>query len=235
MALKVYGNVLTQDNYPEIMRCLDSIAGVCDEIIVVDGFSTDGTWEWLNDMKDIYHLRLYQRKFDDHQHQRNFCLSATPEGWVVTLDSDETLDGRHLRIILQEVGETLGEEIPTIPTPSFTLINDTKHYAKDMLYSRSGYIFYNDGNLTWGVHPVHSQITRPLVERPTYLQFTPDDPIIVKHWAYLLPKRWDRRVKRMTTGKGKDHTTATVGDGDFTSWVKNKDKHDVQPLPMEFQ
>lgn len=57
-----------------------------DEIIAVDSFSDDGTYETLQADK---RLRVIQHPFKDYTSQRNYCLSQATHDWVLFIDADE--------------------------------------------------------------------------------------------------------------------------------------------------
>ena len=59
-----------------------------DEIIVVDSFSNDGTFEKLQDYE---HVTVYQHRFKNFPNQKNFALSKASHEWVLFLDADERL------------------------------------------------------------------------------------------------------------------------------------------------
>jgi len=56
-----------------------------DEILVVDGGSTDGT----QDIAGVAGARVVERPFDDFARQRTFALSQAHGDWVLFVDADE--------------------------------------------------------------------------------------------------------------------------------------------------
>ncbi len=88
--LAVSGIVITKNEEKMIERCLSSMAW-CDEIIVVDAFSTDQTPEicraegkpWSGKVK------FFQREWRGFSEQRNFSLAQAKHDWVFLLDADE--------------------------------------------------------------------------------------------------------------------------------------------------
>lgn len=59
-----------------------------DEIIVVDSFSTDNTFDLL---KQIPKVKAIQKKFISFPDQRNFAISQATHDWVLFLDADERI------------------------------------------------------------------------------------------------------------------------------------------------
>jgi len=88
--------ILTYNEEVNIGRCLDSVSW-CDDVVVLDSFSTDST-EDIAKSKDA---RFYQRKFDDYASQRNHGLQEIEYKypWVLMLDADEVVPERLYREI----------------------------------------------------------------------------------------------------------------------------------------
>ena len=73
-----------QENLPRVLRSVQSIA---DEIIVVDGGSTDRTAELARDGG----ARVFFRAFTNHADQKNYAASLAANEWIFLLDADEEL------------------------------------------------------------------------------------------------------------------------------------------------
>jgi glycosyltransferase involved in cell wall biosynthesis len=67
-------------------QCLRS-ATICDELIVVDSFSSDRTVEIARGLG----ARVYQREFAGYIAQKQFALEQATAPWVLSLDADEQL------------------------------------------------------------------------------------------------------------------------------------------------
>ena len=70
-----------------IVRCLDALS-FCDEIVVVDSGSTDGTRQLVQSHR---RTRLLTRPFDTFINQKNFALDACRNDWVLSVDADEVI------------------------------------------------------------------------------------------------------------------------------------------------
>ncbi len=71
-----------------LARCLDSIADLMDEIIIVDTCSTDNTKE----IAAQYTSRIYDFKWtSDFSAARNFSFSKATMEYIYTADADEIL------------------------------------------------------------------------------------------------------------------------------------------------
>lgn len=71
-----------------IGRCLDSLRGVADDIVVVDSFSTDRTEEICRS----HGARFVQHAFEGHIQQKNWAITQAKFPHVLSLDADEALD-----------------------------------------------------------------------------------------------------------------------------------------------
>lgn len=73
-----------------LARCLNALAW-CDEIIVVDGKSTDKTKAIALNPTAVWAPRLkwFERDWDGFKNQRNFALDQTHHDWVLCVDADE--------------------------------------------------------------------------------------------------------------------------------------------------
>jgi glycosyltransferase involved in cell wall biosynthesis len=78
--------ILARNEEVNLPRCLEAVAW-CDDVVVVDDFSTDQTTE----IAATHGARVVQRRFDTFAGQRNFALDvvAFRYGWVFHLDADE--------------------------------------------------------------------------------------------------------------------------------------------------
>jgi len=88
--------IMAQNAERYLHRCLASCAWA-DEIVLVDGGSTDGTV----DVACEYNAQVYSRPFDYFAHQRNYTLARANCTWTLSLDSDEQVSPELAREIQQ--------------------------------------------------------------------------------------------------------------------------------------
>lgn len=100
----VSATIIAQNEASNIERCLNSLIGVADEIIVVDSFSTDATV----DICRRYGCKVSQRAFTGYGSQRQFAVSLAHGSYVLSIDADEVLSDelRHNIMVLKEQGFT---------------------------------------------------------------------------------------------------------------------------------
>ncbi len=80
--------ILTLNEEINLSACLKSV-NFCDDIVVLDSFSSDKTLEIARDAG----ARVVQRRFDNYAAQRNSALKEIPykHPWVFMIDADERL------------------------------------------------------------------------------------------------------------------------------------------------
>ncbi len=92
--MKLTGVVLTKNNQKEIKRCLLSLK-FCEEIIIIDDYSTDGTLDEIQKLKqqflDKCKIQIFQRRLNNFSEQRNFGMEKASGEWILFVDSDETV------------------------------------------------------------------------------------------------------------------------------------------------
>ncbi|MBK9334321.1 MAG: glycosyltransferase family 2 protein [Ignavibacteria bacterium] len=81
---KVSGLIICGNEEKNIEECIRSILW-CDEIVVVDSFSSDGTLEILKK----YPLSIFQNEWNGFSKQREFAIGKAEHDWVLSLDADE--------------------------------------------------------------------------------------------------------------------------------------------------
>ena len=83
--------ILTKDEEKHIARCINSLQGICDDIMVVDSFSKDKTIDIARSLG----ARVYQHPWKNYATQFNYgvyeCDIKTE--WIWRIDADEYLDG----------------------------------------------------------------------------------------------------------------------------------------------
>lgn len=90
--------MIVKDEEKILGRCLDSVADLVDEIIIVDTGSKDGT----KSIAAKYTERVYDFEWiDDFSAARNFAFSKATKEYIYSADADEVLDQENRRRFLQ--------------------------------------------------------------------------------------------------------------------------------------
>ena len=90
--------MITHNEAINIRRTLSQLSW-CDEIIVVDSFSSDGTDRIAKDMN----CRVIRRVFESYGEQKSFAIALSRNDWVICLDADEYLTSELVEEIKQEM------------------------------------------------------------------------------------------------------------------------------------
>jgi (heptosyl)LPS beta-1,4-glucosyltransferase len=106
MDIKISFITFTRNSGRRLELLLENVKDVVDEIIVVDGFSSDDTVE----IARSYDAKVFQRKPWGHvEPDRMFALSKASYDWILYLDDDELL-GRKLKNDIRELVARAGGE-----------------------------------------------------------------------------------------------------------------------------
>jgi len=99
---KITALVITYNEIGYIENCLKSIA-FADQIIVVDSYSTDGTYEYLLKQPNV---RTIQHPFKNYTAQKAFTMAQASNDWVLFIDADEVITPE----LQSEIIETLASK-----------------------------------------------------------------------------------------------------------------------------
>jgi glycosyltransferase involved in cell wall biosynthesis len=80
---KISVALITKNEAETVGRCLKSLEWA-DEIVVLDGYSTDKTVEICREYTD----KIFQKKFESFPAEREYILKKTSNKWVLSVDSD---------------------------------------------------------------------------------------------------------------------------------------------------
>ena len=134
-----------------LARCLDSIADLMDEIIIVDTGSTDNTKE----IAAQYTSRIYDFKWtSDFSAARNFSFSKATMEYIYTADADEILDDANRERFLRLKDALLPEieivQMKYVTQGTFdTVLNAKKEYRPKL--------FRRLRTFTW-IDPIHETV-----------------------------------------------------------------------------
>lgn len=90
--------IITLNEEKNIARCLESVVGIADEIVIVDSWSTDRTKE----IAEAFGVRFLTNKFDGYVNQKNFADAQSKYDHILSLDADEVLSDELRASIKQE-------------------------------------------------------------------------------------------------------------------------------------
>lgn len=88
--IKISAVITTFNEEKNIGRCLQSLQGIADEVIVVDSFSTDRTEEICRQ----YAVNFFRKKWQDYSRAKNHGNAMAKYDFILSLDADEELSER---------------------------------------------------------------------------------------------------------------------------------------------
>ena len=134
-----------------LARCLDSIADLMDEIIIVDTGSTDRTKEIAGKYTD----RLYDFAWiDDFSAARNFAFRKATKEYIYTADADEVLDEENHKKFA-DLKQVLLPEIEMVQMKYGNQLSHGTAYNFDEEYRPK--LFKRLREWVW-IEPVHEQV-----------------------------------------------------------------------------
>jgi glycosyltransferase involved in cell wall biosynthesis len=83
--MKISAFIITLNEEENLARCLESLRGWTDEIVVVDSHSSDATRE----IAAKFGARVFERDWPGFVEQKNFALEQCTNDWVFSIDADE--------------------------------------------------------------------------------------------------------------------------------------------------
>lgn len=86
--MKITATIITFNEERNIERCIRSVEGVADEIIVLDSLSTDRTEEICKSLN----VRFESRAWEGYSESKNYLNSLVTSDYILSLDADEALD-----------------------------------------------------------------------------------------------------------------------------------------------
>lgn len=197
-----------------LKRCLDSLKGIWDELIIVDTGSTDKTKEIAKEYTD----KVYDYEWnDDFSKARNFAISFATKDYIYLPDADEVIDEKNQKRFLL-LKENLMPEIEVVQfryvnqLQKGTVYNFDKEY-RPKLYKRLREITFID--------PVHEMVRFDpvvfdsdvdIIHKPEAVHSARDIRIFEKVTKEngILSKRLTKMYARelMVSGKEKDFSNA---------------------------
>jgi len=96
--IKVSAVIITYNESRNIRRTL-SMLHWCDEIIIVDSYSTDDTLDICSE----FGCRIFFKTFEGYGAQKKFAVSRARNDWILCIDADEVLS----EDLCREIQETM--------------------------------------------------------------------------------------------------------------------------------
>jgi glycosyltransferase involved in cell wall biosynthesis len=151
--------IITLNEERNIARCIQSVNGLADEIIVLDAFSTDRTPCICTELG----VQFHQRTWEGYAATKNYLNSLTTADYILSLDADEALSA------------SLYQELRAQKAKGFSgtySVNRLTNYMGKWIYHSGWFpdikprLFPKEGSY-WSGEYVHEVLIHP--ESPTQL------------------------------------------------------------------
>lgn len=189
---KISAVINTLNEAKKIGRCLASLKGFANEIIVVDMMSSDSTRE----IAKKYGARVFKHKRVGYvEPARNFAISKAKYEWIIILDADEEITEGLKSYLKKEIKDTKYDYF-RLPRKNIIFSKWMKHSGWWPDYNIR---FFRKSNVSWG-NEIHSI---PLtVGQGTDLLATED--FAIRHRHYSSVEEYITRMNKYTTIQAKE-------------------------------
>lgn len=147
---KISACIISFNEEKKIEDCLKSLAGIADEIIVVDSNSTDNTVAIAQKYTD----RIILQDFLGFIEQKNFAVQQAENDWVLSLDCDERLSPELQEAITGIKGTIEQADAYRMPRKTFYIYRWLNHCWYPDLKIR----LFNKNTAYWGGTNPHDHI-----------------------------------------------------------------------------
>jgi tetratricopeptide (TPR) repeat protein len=182
--------LIVKNEAARLPRCLASLRGVADEVVVVDTGSDDETVAVASQFGARV-LRFEWR--DDFALARNFALEAATSDWLLSIDADEWLSPGAARPLSRAISR------PGAKAVKITLLNHLDGGRRDKeLLTR---VFRRDPRVRFRGR-IHEQVSESLAEWVTTAEEWPEAPeVVIEHDGYkksvVVERQKDARNRRL--------------------------------------
>lgn len=160
---QISATILTHNEEKQIARCVESLRGVADEVIVIDCYSDDRTVEICKDLG----CSVTQRKFEGYGPQRQFATSLTRHAYNLTIDADEELSPELRESIIRLKEEGFGHRVYSMMRRN--LFGD-RHITGSGWENDLCIRLFNKKFANWDMHAVEEKVMFPDTLRPCLLE-----------------------------------------------------------------
>jgi glycosyltransferase involved in cell wall biosynthesis len=184
--VKISAAIITLDEELNLGRCLASLRGVADEVVVLDSGSTDGTERIAREAGAVFGAQRWL----GYGPQKNRAADRTAHEWVLSLDADEALS--------DELRESLLRLKAEQPSADAYEVNRLNWYCGRFLRHSGWYPdrkirLWRKGSARWADASVHEVVEAALGARVARLQGD------VLHYTCHTREQHLRTIEKFTT------------------------------------
>ncbi|WP_070138124.1 glycosyltransferase family 2 protein [Crocinitomix algicola] len=177
--------IITYNEEKNIVRCLESVQAVADEIIIVDSYSKDNT----ESLASAFDVRFIPHSFEGHIEQKNWAKDQAKHPLILSLDADEALDEKLTESILS---------IKNNPTADGYKMNRLTNYCGKWIHHTGWYPdtklrLWKKGKGEWTGENPHDEFK--LFDQSTTINHLKGD---ILHYSYHHPEDHDKQIAYFT-------------------------------------
>ncbi|HWR45117.1 glycosyltransferase [Sporomusa sp.] len=175
MSNKISLCMIVKNEEINLARCLHSVAGAVDEIIIVDTGSSDQTIQVAEHAGAQVIAHIWQ---DDFSAARNVSLELATGDWILFLDADETLEPGTAQALRQVAeSDTDGYFVKII---NLIGVEGSIETCPDLVFR----MFRNKPEYRFR-GTIHEQIVDVILEKNRQAKFQIAENIVLRHYGYL--------------------------------------------------
>lgn len=176
MTTKISLCIIAKNEEKNIRRCLQSVFGVVDEMIVIDTGSCDATSQIAQTFGAKVQSFIWNDNFSD---ARNVALDIATGDWILVLDADEELT-KESGIIVRRATERVDVEGYFNKIINFTGNEACPESSADVVFrlfrNKPEYRFHN---------AIHEQICDVISEQNNQTSYQFLEDVVILHYGYL--------------------------------------------------
>jgi glycosyltransferase involved in cell wall biosynthesis len=154
---RISGTVITCNEEAHVEACIASLREVCDDVVVVDSFSSDRTVEIARSLGAL----VVEHEYQGEGHQHALADRRATHDWILALDADERMDEQMVSAI---------RRLP-LDDPEVGYAFNRKSYVGSHWIDGPGFYpdhvtrLYNRTTSAYGPKMNHARVEAPRVER----------------------------------------------------------------------
>ncbi len=189
---KISAIINTYNEEKRLARCLASLKGFANEIVVVDMMSTDSTRE----IAKKYGARVFKhKKISFVEPARNFAIEKARYEWIIILDADEEISESLKVFFKKEIKETDSSYF-RVPRKNIIFGKWMKHTGWWPDYNIR---FFKKGTVSWN-QIIHSVPMTTGIGTDIPLK----EELTIKHKAYSSVEEYISRMNRYTSVQARE-------------------------------
>ncbi len=162
MAFRLSVAIITYNEENNLNRCLESVNGVADEVVVIDSGSEDRTQE----IARAAGAKVIEHRFEGHIEQKNFAMHQCQNDMILSLDADEALS--------RGLSDSIQKAKQNEPKPAY-IMNRLTNYRGNWIkhcgwYPDSKVRLFDRRKSSWGGENPHDKIILEDGIRPTKVE-----------------------------------------------------------------